>query len=285
VGETADRERLRQQVQTTLTRLSSTGELPALPATASAALAVVRDPDADVQDMCRIIQADIGLSARVMRLANSPVMGRRMAARNLSDAIITLGLKQTGNVLQAACVRRLYAPTLPGAERLWNHALATAVAMEVLASHMRSFGSGDVFLTGLFHDVGHIAFLIADATPVEVISTLVDDTGSERSALEREWYGFDHAAAAATLVEQWGLSRLQADAIRWHHAPEQAGAARELATMLNAADALAYAIGCGSAGVAPATVSTASLALVPEDEAALIENVRAEWNRHREVVS
>jgi putative nucleotidyltransferase with HDIG domain len=280
-----DRNALREQVRSTLARLSNTGELPTLPAAASAALAIARDPDADVEDLCRVIQTDIGLAARLMRSANSPAMGRRTPARQLTEAVLTLGLRQTCNLLVTTCARRLYRATLPGVEQLWNHALAVAVATETLASRMRSADPATVFLVGLFHDIGRVAFLMADASAPEVIASLARTSGTEPSDLEREWYGFDHSEAAAMLAQDWGLPPDQCDAIRWHHTPEQAGAARNLAALLNAADALAYAIGCGTESEQPVSVSLAPLGLAPEEETALIEQVRTAWSRQREVLS
>ena len=92
---------VREQVTRTLKRLSRTGALPTLPTVASAALGMVRDPEADIERLCRVIQTDVGLAARVLRIANSAALGRRSPARKLSEAVVTVGLRKTCDVLVA----------------------------------------------------------------------------------------------------------------------------------------------------------------------------------------
>ncbi|MCC6764454.1 MAG: HDOD domain-containing protein [Deltaproteobacteria bacterium] len=277
-------EDLQARVRSTLARLSQTGALPTLPAAASAALGMARDPEADIDDLCRVIQTDVGLSARVLRIANSAALGRRNPARKLQEAVITLGLRKTCDILVAACAKRLYEGATAGAEELWNHSLAVAVACEELARTTRRVEVGCAFLPGLFHDVGRAAFLLADGTAAEVIESLAVNGTGERSYLEREWYGFDHAEAGAILAEDWGLALELCDAIRWHHEPTEAGAARELATLLNAADAFAYRIGCGTGSEAPPSVGTTLLGLGAEDEHALADRIQGAWSEQRDLL-
>jgi HD-like signal output (HDOD) protein len=246
-----DRQALREHVRSTLTRLSRTGELPALPAAATAALAIARDPEAGVESLARVIRADIGLSARILRAANSAAYARRMPARTLAEAVLTLGLRRTCDLLVAAGARQLFRQVPRHAERLWNHALASALMAEELA---RETGAADpllTFLPGLFHDVGRIAFLLSDDDAFAIVHEHVEGRAPSQSDVERAWYGFDHAEAGAILAEDWGLVHDQVEGIRWHHQPGQAEQGVPLAALLNVADAGAYAMGFGSSRVAP----------------------------------
>ena len=101
-----DRQALREHVRSTLTRLSRTGELPALPAAATAALAIARDPEAGVESLCTVIRTDVGLSARILRAANSAAYARRVPARTLAEAVLTLGSVAHGP--RRAGVRQLF---------------------------------------------------------------------------------------------------------------------------------------------------------------------------------
>jgi putative nucleotidyltransferase with HDIG domain len=276
---------LQARVRSTLARLSQTGALPTLPAAASAALGLARDPEADVDKLCRVIQTDVGLSARVLRVANSAALGRRNPARKLQEAVITVGLRKTCDVMVAACAKRLYETGSARAEDLWNHSLAVAVAAEELARVTGRIETGCAFLPGLFHDVGRVAFFLADESAADVIDGLAANGDDAESYLEREWYGFDHAEAGAILAEDWGLALELCDAIRWHHDPREAGAAVELATILNAADCLAYRIGCGNHLEPPPDVSTVRLGFVPDEETAIAERVRIAWEEQRDLLS
>ncbi len=243
----------RERVGTTLKRLSRTGALPTLPSVASAALALVRDPEVDVDELCELIQTDVGLAARVLRMANSAESGRRRKVRRLSDAVLTIGLRKTCDVLVAACARQLYDASSPHAEALWNHSLATAVACEELARFLNDEDPARAFLPGLFHDVGQIAFLLADRDSAVLLEGTVGADSGGRSGLECERYGFHHAEAGAMLAEDWGLAPEQTDAIRRHH---EVGAGRnpaDLATLVRAADRVAHGLGWGSGGHGPQT--------------------------------
>jgi len=272
-------------VSATLERLSRTGALPALPQAAAAALGVARDPEASAETLCRIIRTDVGLSARVLRAANSVAYARRTPATTLEEAVVTVGLRKSCDILVAASVRRLYGTASRHAETLWNHALAVGIAAEELATVTRRVEPSTSFLPALFHDVGRIAFLLTDREAFEVIRGLAETAGGDRRGLEQEWFGFDHAAAGSVLTETWGLAPEQCDAIRWHHEPSRAGLGRDLALLLHAADALAYAIGFGTGAEPPARFEAAELGLSPEDEAACRERVREAFTRHQAMLA
>jgi len=270
-----DRDALRECVRSTLTRLSRTGELPTLPQAATAALGVARDPEAGIEDLCAVIRVDVGLSARILRVANSAAYARRTPAKTLPEAVLTVGLRKTCDLLVAATARLLFVG--PYAEELWHHALASAVASEELARRTRLVEAQAAFLPGLFHDVGRIAFLLADSTAFDVIHRLAADGEADPTELERGWYGFDHAEAGAILAEDWGLVAEQCEAIRWHHRPGRADAGGALAALLGCADVVAYEIGCPGSPQRPSPGTLATLGFDTDETTALVERVREVW--------
>lgn len=265
----SDRNELQTRVRFTLTRLSRSGELPSLPAVASAALAVARDPMAEVDKLCRIIQTDVGIAARVLRVANSAIYGQRRPAKTLNQAVTTIGFRTMCDILMAASLRSLFDTKSAVAARLWDHALATALATEEVVRMTGALQGGSCFLGGLLHDIGRVVFLFTDPAPMNAITGLVADGEGEAAELEAEWYGFDHAGASATLAEEWGVARDMADAVRWHHSPDCATVGRVAAEVLHVADRVAHAIGLGAGPVAPSALPTPALNLSGDDEAQL----------------
>jgi HD-like signal output (HDOD) protein len=282
---TVDTDDLRGVVRATLTRVSQTGMLPSLPGVATTALSIARDPDGDVDELTQVMQSDVGISARVLRVANSPGTGRMRQTRSLQDAVVTIGLRQTCDILVALCAKDLYSAPGPYTEVLWNHALAVAVAGEELGQLTKRLKKGRVFLPGLFHDVGRVAFQLADPGSFATLQELVDSGEGRSTVFEREWYQFDHAQAGSILAEDWGLAPEQCDAIRWHHDPSKAGVGRDLAAVLNAADWLAYHIGFGTNAEPPDDISLKPLGLSKSDLPALEERIREAFEVQRQLIS
>jgi putative nucleotidyltransferase with HDIG domain len=272
---------LRDRVRDTLERLSRTGALPALASTATAALGIARDPKGDIAKLCRILSGDVGMVARVLRMANSAAIARRTTAHTVDDAVMALGLRKTCDILIGVCARHLYETPTPRTSVLWSHAIAVAVAAEELAVSTRRVDSRLAFLPGLFHDVGRIAFFLTDGEMAEVVEAVIASGEEEATDIERQWYGFDHAEAGATLAQDWGLAAEQCDAIRRHHQPS---GVIDLATILNAADVIAYRIGTGAGTCPPASVSTGVLGLSPDEEATCVERARASFAAYQELL-
>ena len=266
----------RASLRTTLGRLSRTGELPTMPSVATSALSIARDPDAEVEQLCHAIQTDVGIAARVLRVANSAVYGRRTVCKNLRDAVTTVGMRTMQDILSAAALRSVLDLHDPVAQRLWDHALAVAIAAEELARVTGTVRRGGVFIPALFHDVGRIVFFLGDAVSYDAIVRKEIEPGESGSvgAIEREWYGFDHAETGAVLASDWGLPAEFCDAIRWHHDPASASTGDRLARLIAAADSVVYRIGLGATEAPPVTRAAQAVGLSIDDEDGFVEHVR-----------
>ena len=69
-------------------------QLDGLPTTVAAALrcvALARDPDADIRDYVQLIEADSGLSGKVLALTNSAWLGFLRHVRTVKLAVALLG--------------------------------------------------------------------------------------------------------------------------------------------------------------------------------------------------
>jgi hypothetical protein len=272
-AEGVDRQSLREHVRSTLTRLSRTGELPALPAAGTAALAIARDPDAGVESLCQVIRADVGLSARILRRgsaayarrARGPRRGRPALGLRRCDLLVAAGARSS----TGASPRR--APLEPRWRRRWWR-VARATGPAICVVFLRVFSPG------------RIAFLLSDDMAFGVVDAHVDGKATGRPDAERSWYGFDHAEAGAILAEDWGLVHEQVEAIRWHHQPGQADQGRLLAAVLNVADAGAYAMGFGGGTVAPADVQGRELlGLTPTALAEAVTRARGVFVEHHDL--
>jgi HD-like signal output (HDOD) protein len=274
---------LHGRIRETLAGLSKTGGLPTIPPVVSSALAAIRDPDVEVGEVCRIVRTDVGIAARVLGVSNSVVYARRRVHRTLEEAMIAVGLATVQEVLLTASLRSLYDASKPVVSGLWDHALATGIACQELAAVLDYGNRAGAFLPGLFHDVGRLAFFTCDPAAYEVIARVLAGSGGDRRALEREWFGFDHAEAAAALAADWSLTAEACSAIRWHHEPEHAGIGRALARLVTVADQLVQTIGLGGFPAAPLSPGILDAHLSPEDQASFGARIRAAFEEQRKL--
>jgi HD-like signal output (HDOD) protein len=221
-------------------------------------------------------------------MANSAALARRTATRTLEDAVMALGLRKTCDILVGVCARQLYVGPNALVRDLWDHAVTVGVAAEELAVFTRRVDAGLAFLPGLFHDVGRIAFLLADAPTFEVVHAVATNGVEPAIEVERQWYGFHHGECGAVLVEDWGLTLAQADAIRWHHDPvtaakEAANPVDALAAIVAAADALAHRLAADDTAGADGALCTA-LGLSTDDETTCLDRIRASLAAYRELL-
>ena len=70
-------------MRTLFARVAEECDLPPLPAVASRAMALARDPEVKADELARVVQTDAAIAARVLRIAGSAIYARRTPPRSL----------------------------------------------------------------------------------------------------------------------------------------------------------------------------------------------------------
>jgi putative nucleotidyltransferase with HDIG domain len=210
-------------------------DLPILPDVAARVLSICQDPDGDPQRLAELIQRDPALAANTLRIANSAAYAAAEPIVSLGQAIARLGHSTIGDIAIAAAMNAKVF-VVPGREAemqaLRRHAAATGIWTRELARHRRRNVEA-AFLSGLMHDVGKPILL-------QTVLDLADGAEVDATHL-RTWIDELHAQVGARLLERWNLPPWVAAAVSGHHAPERAGAHRELAATVLLGDLFAHA--------------------------------------------
>lgn len=202
-------DRVRQRVRT----------LPSLPASVMALGRAVADERCSVDRVLGILAQDPGLSATLLRLANSVAYSRDGRVMDLRNAVLRLGFDAIHQMGQAAAVLR----AIRGGEhldplQLWQHSVAVGLVARglcVLAGRERDRETA--YLAGLLHDIGKIAL---DHCFPEDYGPVVEALGAGLTSLEAEraLLGVTHAEVGAMVARQWRFPDPIAAAIHDHHA-------------------------------------------------------------------
>jgi HDOD domain len=76
-------------------------ELPLLPSVAGQVLKMVKDPDFNARELCRVLSNDAALAGRILAVSRSPYYAQRMRPRTLLEAITVLGFRTVTSVVLA----------------------------------------------------------------------------------------------------------------------------------------------------------------------------------------
>ena len=193
--------------------------LPSLPASVLALGQAVADERCTVDRLMGILAQDPGLSATLLRLANSVAYSRDGRIMDLRGAVMRLGFDAIHQMGQAAAVLR----AIRGGQhldplRLWQHSVAVGlVARSLCILAGRDRDRETAYLAGLLHDIGKIAldhgFPEAYGPVVEALAAGLTSLEAERALL-----GVTHAEVGALVARQWHFPEPIAAAIQDHHA-------------------------------------------------------------------
>ena len=194
------------------------GKLPVFPAAARDVMRLAVEPESTLSGLEHLARADAVLAGAIISSANSSLFGARQPITELRRAIAHLGTDLTRNVLLAAAMRPFFANTR--LRPLWVHSLDTAQTADRMAQKAGAMPSGEAFLTGLVHDIGRSAFLLAPAEVTSRADRLLA-AGCPLAAVERALFGADHAEFGALILGQWKFDPRIVEAARYHHRPER----------------------------------------------------------------
>jgi HD-like signal output (HDOD) protein len=198
-------------------------DLPSLPRTYNALTQALSQPDVSLPKIGRIVEQDVGISAKVLQLVNSAFFGLAHSITNIEHAVVYLGIDTLRSLTLSVEIFRVFQPKtpLPGfsLEGLERHArLAAHIAARLpVPKHLADIP----MVAGMLHDVGKL--ILAWKFP-ERFKNLLAQGAEERCPLykleERE-YGFSHAEIGAYLLGLWGLPYTLVEAVALHHGPNR----------------------------------------------------------------
>jgi putative nucleotidyltransferase with HDIG domain len=256
-------------------------KLPALPVVATKIIAMIQDPDVNVQKLCRLLSDDAALAGRVLAVSRSPLYAQRNLPTTLIEAVQVLGLRTLTNVVIANAMHSLHVKGHPTSQKLWNHSLAVALAARILCQRIGLRNGDQAFLAGLMHDIGQMIFVHGDPVGFASLCDEVQRVPCPITAKEREVYEFDHALIGLTLLDTWNIESQIGNAVLNHHSEIAGENSNELAAILTVADYLSSKADLGFI-VAPTPPTMAMLAQCrlesEESIGAIVQEIRAAYD-------
>lgn len=241
---------LTDAIKDTVDKIASTvGELPAAPAIVSAAMRLTANLQSNITDMARVLSADQSLTAKVLKLSNSPYYGRSRKVRTLNEAIIVLGFNAVRSMVIATSAHGMFISggNTVAQAKLWQHSLSTATAARQIATQIKHPKKEEIFVAALLHDVGKLVLLQKLPEWYLRIIGEVEKLGCSFGSVESRVLLFDHCDVASVLLSKWSFPASLVRAISCHHQPPalRSGDVVPIAQVINLANYMAKKLDVG----------------------------------------
>ncbi len=199
-------------------------------------------PNSTIEDLARVVEKDAVISIRIIAGANSPFYRGTEKITTVDKAIMRLGFKETGSIVNAIANKNLYESNDKNLrrlmEKLWLHSLASAYGAKILARKLQLDNPDAFFLMGLTHDIGmtllfkHLegGFFRDDTSKIKDIYPLIQRI---------------HSDFGAAIIKRWGFPDNFARVILQHEGPQFTDDTEKDTLIVNLAKYLAYKLGYG----------------------------------------
>lgn len=226
-------------------------DLPSLPVIFTRLNEAVNNPRMSIADIGRIISDDVGLSARLLKIANSALYGFPAKIETISRAVTIIGTQQLRDLALATVVLKLFKGVprhLLDMEKFWQHNIACGIAARILATFRRESNVERFFMAGMLHDVGRLVLCLK--SPDLMRECLLQAKNQQRTLadIEKECLGTDHAEVGGALVRLWNLPASLEEVVLHHHQPSKAERHPAETAVIHVADVIAHAMELGSSG-------------------------------------
>lgn len=230
--------------------LDGNGGLPTLPVVFSRLVDLLSDETSSAQAIGDVIGADPALSARLLRLANSPYYGIPSRVETISRAVTIIGVKELYSLALTVSVIHAFKDIpyqLVDMAGFWRHSVTCGVISRAIAELKGLSGRETLFVSGLLHDIGRLLLYQRAPTHARGVLARARRSGILLFQAEKEVLGLDHAEIGGQVLRRWRFPERLQDLIQCHHDPQR-GLHPIETTIVHFSDVVANALALGTSG-------------------------------------
>ncbi len=212
-------------------------KLPSIPKVVHEVWKIIDRKDADPSKISEIISKDMTLSAKVLKLVNSPFYGFPNRISSIKHAVILLGLDAIRGLLISTVV---FGDINEEIKEMWNHACDCATIAGIIAKVLDIKESDELTVAGLLHDMGKV--ILKNYFPDIDVKIRMIQKAENLSDLEAEKkvIGISHDTINRWITEKWHFPPILTEAIVFHHNIIESNKYRVFSAVISLADFLSH---------------------------------------------
>ncbi|HHW19917.1 MAG TPA: HDOD domain-containing protein [Thermodesulfovibrio thiophilus] len=232
-------------VKEVIARVERIESLPTIPPILKKILSIIEDPNVSLNKITEFVSTDPTLTARILKMVNSPVYGFPGRISSISHAMVILGLNAVKGLLLGVSVFEIMQKNMIG---LWEHSLSTAIFARIIAIKKELQSPEEISIAGLLHDIGKVIFIIAFK---DEYLKLLESARIKKQYIyevERDYFGITHAEIGGIIAQKWHFPSKLIEPIMYHHRPQVSEKFKLETAIVHLSNTLAIARGIGYSG-------------------------------------
>lgn len=186
---------------------------------------IINSPDSCMSDVAQVIAHDPAITARLLKLVNSPFFGLVSKVDTMTHAINLLGTQQVHDLVLSTVVIDSFSGFINDSFNIydfWFNGVYCAVTARLLAYNCHELDTERPFIAGLLHNIGHLVIQQKLPAEAQAAMNLAKEKNMSLYLAEREIMSFDYAQVGAELMREWQLPESLQEITEFHPEPEKA---------------------------------------------------------------
>ncbi|MBU0519099.1 GGDEF domain-containing protein [bacterium] len=215
-----------QRIREIIRLMDQDRELPTLSPVVEKILRLIRDEKVSVKELADVIQNDVSLSFKILKVVNSAFYGFPRKISTLSQAMVILGLAAIKNLALSMSILEIYSKGTSSKNGtnefkiFWERSLFAAVTARKLAKLSGQVDGEEAFMAALLQDIGILVFIKYYPEDYAILLERARNSAGDLIALEDREFGINHTLLGEFLANKWQLPRSLTIPILKHHEPE-----------------------------------------------------------------
>lgn len=213
-------------------------DLPTIPAVATQVLQLIDQPDVQIEDVADLMLTDQVMTARVMKMINSPVYKPEHEITSLKRALIYLGLRHIREIALTTSFIGAFEGNNGALEisSFWEHSFGVGMVSKIIAKKIGYADLESAYIAGIIHDLGEVFLSNFMRDDFQKVLDSIKDKPIKLIDAEADYFGTTHAEIGLCMAEKWNFPALYREVIYLHHTPSEATIDPVLCSIVNLAD-------------------------------------------------
>jgi HD-like signal output (HDOD) protein len=183
---------------------------------------ILEDESASADRIAKVVGTDMSLSAKLIKLVNSPLYGFPQPIDSITRAVTLVGAKELSTLALGISAINYFKDIpheLVDMRTFWRHSITCGIFAKILAGTQVGLSPERFFIAGLLHDVGRLILFKKLPYASTEAMLFARENSIPLVEAEREIMDFCHTDVSLPLLQSWKFPESLSDMINHHHDP------------------------------------------------------------------